>query len=164
MVQKIKRPLSFLLAVVMIVSMFAAPPFTASAIDTWDGTIPASAPIGYDETADPITLDTVDEFVWFFNRVGNGTNFSGKTVVLTTDIDLDGHEFGSVWPTAGNTFNGTFDGQNHTVSSFTFTNATQNYRWSLFRNVKNATIKNLQLDNVNVSGGTGTGHAALVGM
>ena len=132
--------------------------------DEWDGTVPTSAPSGYDESSSTIILDSAESFVWFFNRVGKGTNFSGKTVVLTTDIDLAGHDFGKVWPTAGHTFNGTFDGQNHTVDNFTFVSATQGYRWSLFRNVKDATIKNLALDNVNVGTGTGTGHAALVGM
>ncbi len=86
---------------------------------------------------------------------------------MTVDFDLDGKNFGTVWTTAGNTFEGVFDSQNHTVSNFKFSSVSsdgQQYRWSLFRNVKNATIKNLQFNNVDVGTSSSTGHAALVGM
>ena len=133
----------------------------------WDGTVPTSAPSGYIETDSTITIDSVEKFVWFYKMVGSGTNYSGKTVLLTVDIDLAEYNFGTVWNTAGHTFNGIFDGQNHIVSNFTFSSVSSNgqqYRWALFRNVNGATIKNLTMKNVSVGTGNSTGHSALIGM
>ena len=89
-----KKALALLLAALLAFGTFA---MTVSAeAEKWDGSVPANAPGGYDETSSPITLDSAEEFVWFFRRVGSGTKFSGKTVQLTVDVDHSGKVVGLI--------------------------------------------------------------------
>ena len=60
----------------------------------------------------------------FRNDVNNGTTFSGQTVYLNVDIDLGGASWTPIANTYnkdGNGFQGTFDGQGHTISNFNCT-------------------------------------------
>ena len=86
------------------------------------------------------------------------TIFDGKYVKLVRDIDLGGME----WIPIGDDrsqrteFHGIFDGQGHTISNVTITKKTDRddenkSSYGLFGNVK-GTIKNLTVDNVNISG------------
>ena len=85
----------------------------------------------------------------------NGTNektatdFAGKTIELTDDIDLKNVEWTPIG-TESNPFVGTFDGNNKTISNLKIT--TGNYA-GLFGYVSTATIKNVKLANAQVSGG-----------
>lgn len=116
-------------------------------------------------SADTVTLDNADEVLAFFN---DPASFSGKNVVLTTDVT-----FNAGWdafaetvtaPTTvlaptSNTFAGTFDGQGHTISGL-FLAATANNA-GFFGNVATgttATVKNLVIKNSylsNTAGATG---------
>lgn len=46
-----------------------------------------------------------------------GVPFNGKTIKLTADIDLAGHEWVAIGNYWGNNFEGDFDGNNHTISN-----------------------------------------------
>ena len=77
-------------------------------------------------------------------------SFAGKTITLSSDIDLAGH----VWTPIGNwdnAFEGTFDGQGHTISNL-YVNAPEGEGVGLFGVVANAEIKNVTVNNVNVTG------------
>ena len=72
-----------------------------------------------------VEIRTVEEFLAFRDDVNNGADYSGRTVKLTADIDLEGIEWVSIG-VPGNTksancksFCGTFDGQGHTIANMT---------------------------------------------
>jgi len=86
---------------------------------------------------------------WLADEVNNGTNnFSGKTVVLDGDIDLDGFTRAKAeWTPIGGKghyFAGIFDGAGYTVKNF---KVNQEGHAGLFGNVR-GTIKNLTVENV----------------
>lgn len=88
------------------------------------------------------------------NCVNNGENdFSGFTVTLSEDIDLQGVEFQPIG-TADNKFNGTFDGQGKTISNLKISEGNE---VAVFANVgENVTIKDVTFENLNVNAETFT--------
>jgi type II secretion system protein G len=85
----------------------------------------------------------------------------GKYIVVA-DIDLSGYSDGEGWNPIGDygldgisTFTGTFDGNNHVISNLTI-NRDASYQ-GLFGRTEEATIENLGLENVDVTGGSITG-------
>lgn len=81
--------------------------------------------------------------------LSSGVSFSGKTIKLTADIDLRGHEwYSNGWGTA---FAGTFDGQNHKITGLYFDEETLG-RVALFGSADSATIKNVLLDHSYIRG------------
>ena len=82
-----------------------------------------------------LTISSKDDWDAFADAVNNGNNYSGKTVLLTNDIDVE-----TMVGTNGNRFKGTFDGNGHKL---TFTATTSNQYCAPFRYVENATIMNL---------------------
>ena len=96
------------------------------------------------------TISTAEELKEFAKAVNDGeNNFSKKTVFLTTDIDLNNDE----WTPIGNstyTFQGTFNGNNKTISNLVITGNNSNV--GLFGFTTNGEIKNLTVHNAKVSG------------
>lgn len=91
---------------------------------------------------------------WLAEQVNGGNNFSGKTITLTADIDLDGIDWkpiGNVTSYPGITFAGTFDGGEHTISNLTTSdNTTAHASAGLFGSITGK-VRNLKLENVTVS-------------
>ena len=56
-------------------------------------------------------ISTVDEFIQFKDIVNSGTDYSGTTVFLDSDLSLDGKTFDPIGNFSSNYFCGTFDGQ-----------------------------------------------------
>lgn len=91
-----------------------------------------------------------------FNRADNTL---GKTFKLTKDIDMTGINW-TPWGNESQYFNGTFDGQNHTIKNLTITDndTTENghavgFIGRLGANADGTkTLKNVTFDNANVSG------------
>ena len=86
---------------------------------------------------------------WVAEQVNTETTtFEGETVKLTADIDLGGEQ----WMPIGYwvTFNGTFDGQNHTISNLKHHGTEADCYVGLFGYTENATIKNLTINNVDI--------------
>lgn len=101
---------------------------------------------------DPFLITNVDEMVFFSMSVNSfGTNYKDQFVALGDDIDMDGVNFDPVGATANTAFAGTFDGQGHTISNLTITNA-HNYSGLFGRTAKGITIKNVNLDEVAIIG------------
>ena len=107
---------------------------------------------------------------WFANQVNeNGNSFSGKTVKLAADIDLANAAWTPVGQTGATTFNGVFDGQNHTISNLNVNSEAQtgkHYSSGLFGWVESHTAGHGHIKNVNIAGATIKGHhncGALVG-
>ena len=111
----------------------------------------------YNENASEFVLEDVADFLGFRDLVDSGVTFAGKTVKLGVDIDLNGKLFnpiGGGWAYQnGKTFNGTFDGDNHTIYNIYVngweldetgdTHSGTSKGAGLFSSIHNATIKNL---------------------
>ena len=124
----------------------------------------------YNSAETEFKVDTAEEVAGFAKLVNEGTNFSGKTVVLDADIDLGGVEWTPIGQTgssygATGYFMGNFDGQGHTIKglNITQTNEGGNYAAGFFGFLdcgQNGTIKNVTFDGANVAGHHWTGVVA----
>lgn len=81
--------------------------------------------------------------------VNAGTAFNGKTIRLTEDVDLNNVEWTPIGNSA-NQFQGTFDGNNKTISNLVITGNKSDV--GLFGMTTNGEIKNLTVNNAKVSG------------
>ena len=84
---------------------------------------------------------------YFAAQVNGGRSFEGQTVVLDTDIDLAtraGSEWTPIGADSSKYFEGTFDGQDHTISNF---QVNREGHAGLFGYAR-ATFKNLSVENV----------------
>lgn len=103
----------------------------------------------------PYQISTGRELVYLAQLVNDGNNFSGKTIVLTADIDLNNQ----AWTPIGNengvdaelVFSGTFDGDGYTVSGL---NVPDTYFPGLFGQIStNAKVQNLIVKGSVTGGG-----------
>lgn len=125
------------------------------------------------ETGYVLEIGTYDQLVNFRNKVNAGASYSGMTVKLTADIDISerawtpiGAAYRKDIDANAKVFQGTFDGQGHTITGLTNTgfkissvfkgsNKTtpegySEYVFGLFGSVYNATIKKIVMANVNI--------------
>lgn len=118
-----------------------------NAADAWDGTTDTS---WYENNKDAteFSIGTAAQLAGLAKLVNDGTaTFSKKTIKLTADIRLNEQDVptsGNSWTPIGKNpkkFEGTFDGNGHTVSGL-YINDTAVIK-GLFGKVNNATIKNL---------------------
>ena len=113
----------------------------------------------YNGSASAFTISTAKELAGLAYLTNNGNTFTGKTITLSSDIDLSAN----VWTPIGTwdvlktslqkPFAGTFDGGNKTVSGL-HTNNANNYQ-GLFGCTSSGTIKNVGIVNGYIKG-TGT--------
>lgn len=119
-----------------------------------DGTEVYKKDPGYKEVDGGYEIYSTQGLQWLAEQVNGGNNFSGKTITLTADIDLDGIDWkpiGNVTSYPGITFAGTFDGGEHTISNLTTSdNTTAHASAGLFGSITGK-VRNLKLENVNVS-------------
>ena len=140
-------------------------------ISIWDGTSVEEPK--FDAVTNTYEISTAAELAWFAAAV-NGTlegaaadTFAGKTVKVIADIDLQG----APWTPIGywQTFEGTFDGGDHTIRNLNVTATEADCYLGLFGCTDNATIKNVKIHNAVVKATVGDntwagGHlGALVG-
>jgi len=112
---------------------------------------------GTGEPDDPYLISTADEL----NSIGHKPRLMVAHFKLIADIDLTGVNFfiiGGQW----HPFRGTFDGNGHTISNFSYTSADATYI-GLFRYAAGTEIKDLGLIGPNVHVDRGDFHGCLVG-
>lgn len=119
-----------------------------------------------------VEISSLEEFMQFRDSVNNGTDYEGRTVTLTTNVDLstvedwtpvgNGARDGSGY--TGNAFKGIFDGGNYTVSNLTITSGESSSAIGLFGVVNGGTVKNLTLDNVTVRASSNKNAGAVIGL
>ena len=107
----------------------------------------------YGSEENPYVLAFPEDFYYLRDVMKKDTNtFEGYYFVVNNDIDFNlgddtkfGHPIGfsDTLP-----FSGTFDGQNHTLSNISITG---NDSIALFSRATNATIKNLKIENIQVT-------------
>ena len=121
-----------------------------------------------DAQANNYFISNADELVYFAKSVNvDGETYAGKTVKLTADIDLAGKVWIPVGQTQVSSFQGTFDGQGHTIKNMTvnYTGTDSKYACGLFgwielHNGAPIVIQNVKFDNANVTGIKYTGVVA----
>ncbi len=105
-----------------------------------------------------LTIHNLEELKSFRDRVNSGESFSGKTVVLAADINLNNEE----WTPIGNStnqFQGNFDGQGHTVSNLKI-DGTGKSNQGFFGFTTNGSVSNLTIENATVTGRLNVGVVA----
>ena len=123
---------------------------------------------------EPYLITSVEELIFFRDSVNKGEttyNASGVYVALNANIDLAGIDWSvNIGDDCNATFDGIFDGKDHTISNLTSTETAQKgdgyICTGLFGAIYgNAQIKNLTIENVNINTGDFTGNnvAAVVG-
>ena len=76
----------------------------------------------FDKNNDVFVLSTSKELSGVAYLVNNGyTTFKGKTIKLGKDIDLSGRNWSTIGIDTSHRFEGSFDGQNHTISGIYIT-------------------------------------------
>ena len=121
-----------------------------------------------DAQANNYFISNANELVYFAKSVNvDGETYADKTVKLTADIDLAGKLWIPVGQTQVSSFQGTFDGQGHTIKNMTvnYTGTNSNYACGLFgwielHNGAPIVIQNVKFDNANVTGIKYTGVVA----
>lgn len=125
----------------------------------WDGTSVDTS--WYDNNIDETSysIETAAQLAGIAKLVNEGTtDFSGKTIKLTADIDLDNKEWTPIGGAGtGTKFAGAFEGVGHTVTNLKISreilNAASNNRIGLFGHcTDNAVIQNLNFENINIKG------------
>ncbi len=112
--------------------------------------------------------ENVNTMEYYVNKSAN--IFDEKTVYLAADIDLKGQEWRPIgdYAFSRTSFNGIFDGQNHTISNFKVTNKViwsekvTEASYGLFGNVKGI-IKNVTVEDAIVNPDGGRFSGVLVG-
>lgn len=143
-------------------------------VTPWDGAVDSSAlEKNTNSSAKTVTIKNAAQLAAFASAVNGGNSYSGYTVTLAKDIDLNGMEWTPIGNASrsgadikGNSFKGTFDGNNKTIYGLKISvNAGNNedFGIGLFNSVSGGTIKNFTLDNVNVSVSDSDAVAAVAG-
>ncbi len=104
-----------------------------------------------------VIIKTAEELFAFANDVNvNGNKYSGKTVILGADIDLQNKPWTPIGQTGATEFRGTFDGLNHTIKNLYIDNSAytdEHTSTGLFGWAESGvTIKNVKVDGAKVTG------------
>ena len=116
---------------------------------------------GFYKVGDVYEIGTLASLKAFRDKVNAVDNYAGKTVVLTTDIDLNNEDWAPIG-TSSKPFMGTFDGKNHTISNL-YINDSKDYvsggnndnyvgLFGYMMGGNTSGIKNLNIHNVNITG------------
>lgn len=174
-----KRPLSLLLAVMMLFTLIPAGVFTVGVGAVENETITADTS-WYNDTDTEFTLNDAADLLGFAELASGGNVFTSKTIKLGADIDLNpgwsavtsldkDFTYGSaqqttvtfpsaplnVW-TAIPSFEGTFDGQGHTIRGIYVNQkfTANGDKTGMFCYIKDGTVKNLVVKNSLIRGFT----------
>ncbi len=107
--------------------------------------------LGYKEVDGGYEIYSAKGLQWLAEQVNGGNNFSGKTITLTADIDLENAEWTPIGSKA-NPFAGKFDGGNRTISNLNVNNPEEAFKGLFGRLVDPGTISNINIDNASVKG------------
>ena len=158
---------AFALTVVMLMSSMV---FSASATESSAPTTSWTDSGNYDTawysaSAASYEIDTAAELAGLAKLSLDGNTFAGKTIYITADIDLGAHAWSGIGlhnatGSSGTAFMGLIEGKKGgtegaavTVSNM-YMNDTVNHRAAFVRQQRGGGIKNLILDNANVTGVT----------
>lgn len=122
----------------------------------WDGSIkePENDGINY-------IINTPEELAWIMEEVNSGNDFSGRTLKIESDIRFNRKEISGI-ATGKETrvFNGTIEGNGHTISSFEIRKSSESYIGFVGHLGTAGTIQNLIIDGIIIKGNTFVGGIA----
>lgn len=107
--------------------------------------------LGYKEVDGGYEIYSAKGLQWLAEQVNGGNNFSGKTITLTADIDLENAEWTPIGPKA-NPFAGKFDGGSRTISNLNVNSPEEAFKGLFGRLVDPGTISNINVNNAVVNG------------
>lgn len=117
----------------------------------WDGT--SSDTSWYNSSEGFIfEISTPNQFAGFA-ELALTKDFSTQTINIIANINLGNHEWESIGK-GGKNFKGTLNGNNHTISNIAITSRDVTFD-GIFYIIENATIKNLNVSNINITGDDG---------
>ena len=128
---------------------------------------------GTGSKADPYVVNSIEQFMAFRDSVNNGKIYAGQYVRLGVNLTLNdvnwtpiGNGTRSGKTFTGNSFNGTFDGDNHTISGLKYSGETTNEdnAIGLFGVVNGGVIQDLRLNDINVNVTNGKCVGAAIGL
>ena len=121
------------------------------------GCAPGSAPFGGGDgsAGDPWRICSPAQF----NEIGNGNGHLSDHFIVMDDIDLTGIALNLIGDSS-NRFEGVFDGGGHSISNMTINAATGNYIGLFAWIGSNGEVKELSLEDVDVTGSERTGAVA----
>ncbi|MBQ7691059.1 MAG: hypothetical protein IJT30_07725 [Muribaculaceae bacterium] len=124
--------------------------------DVWDGTT-TETPVLDTETG-AYTISSAAQLAGFAQEVNAGNSYAGKTVKLEANVDLDNQE----WTPIGlnKYFEGTFDGQGHTVKNLKIATYRSYGNGFIYDLRGGASVRNLSIFGVDIVGGNVTGIVA----
>ena len=147
-----KRALSVILSLTMLFSIVPIGGLIALAddntsFDIWDASIAPITPYG-----DDYYVDSAAQLAWVAKSVNDGTtDFYGKTIILSVNIDLNQHEWISIGSASNRQFKGSFDGQGHIIRNFRCEISSLKISGLFgFVYADNSYIKNINFDNGNI--------------
>jgi hypothetical protein len=160
----LKNPANLLIMSIMVLTMA----FTFScSVDDGDGKKGESAYYGWygSGSAKNYTISTAAQLIGlshivkgvYGDSIPPQDDFRGKTITLTADINMNGKSWYGIASSYGfeNGFNGTFDGNNKTISGL------QTNNQGFFGKIgEHGTVKNILLTNFSLDGGDGSGGLA----
>lgn len=115
----------------------------------------------YDETAKAITISSEEQLALLAKEVNGGNSYQGWTITLSADMDLKGnivetetqvsyYEWTPIGK-SGKSFQGAFDGNNHTIKNLRVTGKGLSDR-GFFGITQNGSIQNMVFENAYVEG------------
>ena len=116
-----------------------------------DGTEVYKKDPGYKEVDGGYEIYSAQGMQWLAEQVNGGNDFSGKTVTLTADINLEGIEWTPIG-TENNPFAGKFDGGSKTISNLNVNSPEEAFKGLFGRLVDPGTISNININNAIVKG------------
>ena len=140
---------ALVLSVAMILTMLPTTVFAKETkAEAWDGKSEDTSWYAADKNT--YEISNASQLAGLSKLVGEGTNFKGKTISLTDDIDLNNKEWTPVGK-EGKNFQGTFDGKNHVISNLSI-NTPKKSDVGLFGYTSGGAIKNFEVHNASVKG------------
>ena len=121
-----------------------------------DGTEVYKKDLGYKEVNGGYEVYSAQGMQWLAEQVNGGNNFSGKTITLTADIDLENADWTPIG-TENNPFAGKFDGNGKTISNLQINKSSMSnvglFGYAGEVEAKNNTeIHNFTINNASVNG------------
>ena len=113
--------------------------------DKWNASIDTSWYNG----GSSYTIITAEQLAGLASLVNNGTSFSGVTIKLGRSLYLDNRAWTPIGILSSKAFEGTFDGNNHTIEALKISSTT-GYS-GLFGYVLNGTLKNIVLEKAQIN-------------
>lgn len=107
--------------------------------------------VTYEESTVTYSISNANGMKWLAEQVNGGDNFSGKTVTLTADIDLENAEWTPIG-TTDNPFAGKFDGGSKIISNLNVNSPEEAFKGLFGRLVTPGTISNVNINNAAVTG------------